>query len=912
MRIVIIKAVYFICLTCCLVSCSNLELVDINDVTITKDGKLRFPLTLETLGFEIIETRNTTKNVSEKQIQNIGLLVFEATGGENIKDEDRLLQKVYIEPIDILNNGPIEKTYIELSPYDSDCHIVVYANLSTEAQERMNNILISTDESDTNTSTWADIKDFTIILSEIYPDLDKPGETYSDSLPMSSEIIYLSSISPETTNNLIIPLNMCFARLDINCETLTNFDLINATLLNGEKNGALWHNINYLYQSDWILYSSIPASANRVSPIYLYPTSSILQNENILYTDIIIQGKYLAPDDIEYVGFYKIRIKYEKNDVEQYAINPNILYHINIHSINGPGYATFEESITNTPHNIMYDVVIDTSNKSATDMVITNGSYYLGVSNSDYHLYSTESCSDIVATILTHNAPEEVKNAYVEIEGDGLSLLSSDGMTLDSDKKATLNTLNGSEQTLQVKIAIDTDYFTTESKGVLHIRIGDLVKNINVYRSNSITGGFYMGSEFADSKIVRAEYVDTPPEHKWIKFSEDFDYWSAQTQVSFDNPNGGIYCFFLLNDHGSDTRVASLYFGKKNEEGRLKVDIFQPPASSMPSGQWNLLLTHYNLDAHYDFRPLVIRSKQGHSSIRLLDVDMNEIGDEAEHNWMRLSEELQYPGTQSGLLKTYIEDINHNIDKDENGNNVAWTMLYVDEYVDLSGPRKRNGNMKFCYTLYDDPKLLKNDSTLSFLPAYKPFDQLNIVNLGYFGGDFDPLNGGYSKQLGIENREEHKVAILSDSYDSPLVNVPWGINKRIGTSLVNGLENTINLYKEYGNFTLPENPLHMIHKTYAAAYCMYKNRDLDGNGLIEGDEIKWYLPARNNMIGVNIFFNSGLFLSNGLEHNRRFYTSSEGNSSSSIYYNHFNYHYNSEHATSERIRCVRNIGESRF
>ena len=199
MRIVIIKAVYFICLTCCLVSCSNLELVDINDVTITKDGKLRFPLTLETLGFEIIETRNTTKNVSEKQIQNIGLLVFEATGGENIKDEDRLLQKVYIEPIDILNNGPIEKTYIELSPYDSDCHIVVYANLSTEAQERMNNILISTDESDTNTSTWADIKDFTIILSEIYPDLDKPGETYSDSLPMSSEIIYLSSISPETT-----------------------------------------------------------------------------------------------------------------------------------------------------------------------------------------------------------------------------------------------------------------------------------------------------------------------------------------------------------------------------------------------------------------------------------------------------------------------------------------------------------------------------------------------------------------------------------------------------------------------------------------------------------------------------------------------------------------------------------------
>ena len=65
------------------------------------------------------------------------------------------------------SNGPIEKTYIELSPYDSDCHIVVYANLSTEAQERMNNILISTDESDTNTSTWADIKDFTIILSEI-------------------------------------------------------------------------------------------------------------------------------------------------------------------------------------------------------------------------------------------------------------------------------------------------------------------------------------------------------------------------------------------------------------------------------------------------------------------------------------------------------------------------------------------------------------------------------------------------------------------------------------------------------------------------------------------------------------------------------------------------------------------------
>ncbi|MDR1381605.1 MAG: hypothetical protein LBJ47_09020 [Tannerella sp.] len=42
----------------------------------------------------------------------------------------------------------------------------------------------------------------------------------------------------------------------------------------------------------------------------------------------------------------------------------------------------------------------------------------------------------------------------------------------------------------------------------------------------------------------------------------------------------------------------------------------------------------------------------------------------------------------------------------------------------------------------------------------------------------------------------------------------------------------------------------------AINYCAYKNRDMDGNGTISGDEIKWFLPSQAQLLGMWVSYTS--------------------------------------------------------
>lgn len=906
------------------VACADREYesADSGQSVLTPEGKLRIPLSVVYPEFQEIQTRSANKTDEERKLHSIGVLVFEATSTSGLSDGDRLLQKNFIDLNAIYGTAVSDKAYIELAPFAEDCYIVVYANLSTDAQSRLNTQAITLAENSTSPGKWSTLKNFDITLSELYKDVQIPGGAYSNlsqPFPMSSEGIYLTDISPATTNNLEVPLHMPFARLDINATGLTNFVLHTAMPLSAERKGNLWHKQGRSFTPDRTeLYAETPISVSGVvSPLYIYPTSVPLENtaDDSQATDIILKGDYTDASGKTYSNsYYKIRIRFSVLDKDTYIINPNTLYKINLKDVKGPGYMTLSEAKANKPQNILYDILIDNTNNSATDLITTNGSYYLGVSNSEYCVYSDEEKAGLVVTTLTHNAPAGVKTAFVELEGPGLTLAASNGITSLEGNKGYLASPDASEKKTPVKINMNPAIFTTSSVGTLHIRVGDLVKKIIIKRKKSITGGFYIADDFSDGRFVRAEFVGGALLN-WVKFSDDLNYWEATQQAPYDNPKGQIYCYFLLNN-SNQSRCASLFLGKNNAEGRLKVDIYQTPATEMTSDLWSIQLNHYNLDAHYDFRPLLIKAKKGRSSIKLLDADRMPIEGRSDYNWVRISDALKYPGIGSTRLKTLIPDLNHNINKGPDGFNLSWMILYADEYVDLSKPQGinglREGNLKFCYTVYDDPKLLENDSTLSYLPVYKPFTQANIVNLGYFGGDL--TNTGYSKKLGIESREEHKVSLMLGSYDNSLNPVPWGLTAALNTSLADGRTNTISLYNAYGQNPLPDNPLDMVHKTYAAAYCMYKNRDLDGNGRIEGAEIKWYLPARKNMIALNLFLQSTDFNLNGLETGKTFYTSSDISSGGGNFYffNKFDTNYNlsksiNNNEWSERIRCVRNI-----
>lgn len=893
-------------------SCADQDYISSADSSVpelTPGGKLRIPVRLLVSGLDLVETRSTDKEDPEKKLHSIGVLVFEAASEGGLTDQDRLIETNFVDLEKLYGPGLNDKAYIELSPRSEKCYLQVYANLSAEARGRLESLTSSG-----SSVRWINIKDFKLTLGELYKDPLQPGGEYSnlsDDYPMSSRAVFLQDISVASTNNLEIPLYMSAARIDITAAGLTNFTLNKVKVMDGEPEGFLWYQPNRSFSGKRTgSFRSTPVtSAGVVSPVYIYPTSFMPEADpDQQATDLILNGNYTDASGTQHKScYYKVRMYYPQSNETRYVINPNTLYRVRIKEISGPGYLSLDEAKANKPLNIKYDVTIDNSANGATDLVISNGAYYLGVTNSDYMVYTDQTRYNLFVTNLSHNAPKSVTTATVELKGDGLTLRAESFMTV-SGNTGVLDQSDGTDKQYPLHIHMDASRFTTASEGSLTIRIGDLIKTLRIKRKNGIAGGLHIETGFADGRFVRAEFAHDEA-WSWVKFADQPGYKQAAYQKSIDSPGGNIYCYFLLNNTHNE-RFSSFYFSKNNTEGRLKADFFQPPVPPVTPDIWSITLLSYTMDAHYDFRPLTIRAKKGRSSIEIRDNNYNPIQGVSAYNWVRLSDALQYPGVNSGRLQTKMADINHNSGQAADGYNETTTMLYADEYINLAAnaPRNRSGYLKFCHTVYDDPELLNSDETLSFIPVYTYFDQYNIVNLGYFGGDFS-TETGYTKRLGIENMEENLIRYFaSDKFLNP---VPWGVSGIHQNSLADGKSNTWQLYQANGPLPLPANSMDMIRKTYAAAYCMYKNRDIDGNGKIEGEEVKWYLPARNNMIGVNIFYNSDLFLGKP-DNSKSYYTSSLQTLGGADYilYNHFTVHYNDQttiNGYAERIRCVRNL-----
>lgn len=86
----------------------------------------------------------------------------------------------------------------------------------------------------------------------------------------------------------------------------------------------------------------------------------------------------------------------------------------------------------------------------------------------------------------------------------------------------------------------------------------------------------------------------------------------------------------------------------------------------------------------------------------------------------------------------------------------------------------------------------------------------------------------------------------------------WGMIEKLGNyrRWNTYVDETINGYTSVGrNGTMPEvNAMKNEYNNYKRAYlaCMQRNRDLDGDGSIGENEIKWYLPAIDQYVGMFI------------------------------------------------------------
>lgn len=192
---------------------------------------------------------------------------------------------------------------------------------------------------------------------------------------------------------------------------------------------------------------------------------------------------------------------------------------------------------------------------------------------------------------------------------------------------------------------------------------------------------------------------------------------------------------------------------------------------------------------------------------------------------------------------------------------------------------------------------MKTDDPDSELPFFRPIYQYGLKTIGQVGS-WDPIKGAYATMLGVESIEETSAVYYrrpkkSDTdvalHDYNASNGPyWTYGGAYSPDLnhaYDGKSATTNRYMAYARLNgynqsagrwdnapvrwygsaagetysnppgvAPLSPAYVnsiynpFFNTNAVDYCMRKNRDMNGDGIITGEEIKWYLPSPTQMM----------------------------------------------------------------
>lgn len=283
--------------------------------------------------------------------------------------------------------------------------------------------------------------------------------------------------------------------------------------------------------------------------------------------------------------------------------------------------------------------------------------------------------------------------------------------------------------------------------------------------------------------------------------------------------------------------------------------------------QANILNT--TLDCHYDWRPLQLGSYAGTLSIQILDGSTGLPPANPATFWLKVSSINLNQAVLSG--GNYVRpSYNPATDMLTAINNIVFTepseityknyYLYADEFMTEGGTRSA---------------LVKITSSVAgSLPVVIPIVQKGYQTMGTVGLKNFNLLGTLlttSYQLAVENQEEATMTLTPGSSTEATNSMQWGFPALDMQSLLpsvvfdyykrNGFDATTNLvlantvtgalrppYGRTGSTTISEQLHNPIYNTYAARYCFEKNRDVNGDGVITGAEVKWYLPSLDELM----------------------------------------------------------------
>lgn len=302
------------------------------------------------------------------------------------------------------------------------------------------------------------------------------------------------------------------------------------------------------------------------------------------------------------------------------------------------------------------------------------------------------------------------------------------------------------------------------------------------------------------------------------------------------------------------------------------------------------------IDAHYmDIPSFILGTTPGYVKLQSGTCDVDANGNiiydgleprnwaamqdswEDAKRWLRFSWTTPY-NPSSRPINTSLYVGMTNVD----GVTGATPILHFNEYVDdvqaatipAVNPERRTAVIRVGFVAGATSSATYDEGVEALMESafYVPVSQYGLKTIGYLGGFED---GFYTSLLGVESVEEYTFRYYSrEEYPMDIVNNGpyWRYRNGIvnHNQPYNGLLATKDHYEDYrglfpggippkrwDDVTIPEAGMYNPQSnTNAADYCMRKNRDEDGNGIIEGDEVKWYLPTPVQVMQMYIWRNA--------------------------------------------------------
>lgn len=309
---------------------------------------------------------------------------------------------------------------------------------------------------------------------------------------------------------------------------------------------------------------------------------------------------------------------------------------------------------------------------------------------------------------------------------------------------------------------------------------------------------------------------------------------------------------------------------KSANEYSTQVDVNKQDSRVDVDPLCNFDMNELTLDAHFDWRPIRLQAKLGFSRLEVVDATTELPTSDPDKQWLKLSLSPIWPSTAQILANEALKPV-FSIVSNLNLTGMLGLMVYAyaDEMFDANDiPITTERRLKLKLTFAPSLNILDLDDPSKCYVftkeiVQKPAMMMDLIGMRYYNEAGVLISGHY--MFGMERREEAvlKLGFTGTAATGRTVMMPWGFNGKQMQAAAsfdyyrrNGLANTTTLtWKD--NFLMYDQTLSLdfgtslisglfdpIYNTYAARYCLEKNRDLNGDGFIKGNEIKWYLPAR--------------------------------------------------------------------